>query len=203
MFTISYHDMNQCGIRSDALDSKVKLCYYKTYIRPLLYYGIENTPLNQKQINSVQTLESNLVKGMFQIPKKSRSTKLLRACKLEKVNELITKTKIKFAKRLLEFPNTTDLIYNLEESDLKIKFDKKSLFHEIVRIVQKTDAKFNEMILEGWKIVCECELKILKEIKTKSIVLVKEALCDRGIERRNKLIKLLDIQLSENSHSNE
>ena len=134
------------------------------------------------------------MKGMFQIPKKTKSTKLLRACKIDRVSELITKTKIKFAKRLIEFTNTNELIYNLEGADPKIKFDKKSLFHELVKIVQKTDLKFDEMVIEGWKNVCECELKKLKEINNKSVKLVREALCDRGIERKNKLIELLDIR---------
>ncbi|RNA38100.1 hypothetical protein BpHYR1_037513 [Brachionus plicatilis] len=77
----------------------------------LLYNGLENLVLNKTQITKLQNLKSDLVKAMFLIPKRRTwRTKLLLACKIDKVHDLRFKTKIQFAYRLLQYENTNKLI---------------------------------------------------------------------------------------------
>ncbi|CAF0747720.1 unnamed protein product [Brachionus calyciflorus] len=64
LFIYSYQQMKKCGIMCDLVNTDIKLCYYKTYIRPSLYYGLDNLNVNDTQIKSLQTLESSLIKGV-------------------------------------------------------------------------------------------------------------------------------------------
>ncbi|CAF1093555.1 unnamed protein product, partial [Brachionus calyciflorus] len=61
-YLIGFNKFKRLGIQDVNVSSEVKLFYYKTYIRPLLYYGIEVMRLSDSQVKKVQTLESNMIK---------------------------------------------------------------------------------------------------------------------------------------------
>ncbi|RNA18795.1 hypothetical protein BpHYR1_045197 [Brachionus plicatilis] len=161
----SLSDINFCSI---------KLCYYKTYIRPMLYYGIDNMVINKSQNKMLQTLESKLIKGMFRISKKSRSTALLRAINIETVEELTIKTKIKFANRLIKFEITKQLLEELDKNDPLAKIDKKSLMYELKCITKKETIQ--EILNQGNQIVSDNRVKRMRERKTDNVRQINEVL---------------------------
>ena len=142
LFTYSYQQMKKCGIMCDLISTEIKLCYYKTYIRPCLYYGLDNLNINETQIKSLQILESTLIKGMFLINKMRRSTPLLRAYNINIVKENKNRTKVLFSDRLLQFNSTKNLIIELDKNDKQIYDDKKSLFYDLTKITEKKDLNF-------------------------------------------------------------
>ena len=70
LFTFGYQRIKKCGVTSDSVSTDVKLCFSKTYIRPMVYYAVENLTLNKTQLKTLQSLEGSLIKGMFRIGKK-------------------------------------------------------------------------------------------------------------------------------------
>ncbi|CAF0871417.1 unnamed protein product [Brachionus calyciflorus] len=62
LFNLAFQNLKRCGIVSNAVDTYIKLCFYKTYTRPMLYYGMDNLVMNKDQTKSMQTLESKLIK---------------------------------------------------------------------------------------------------------------------------------------------
>ena len=191
LFTLGYHSLKKCGITSDIVSTDVKLCFYKTYIRPMLYYGVENLTLNKTQLKTLQSLEGNLIKGMFRIGKKTRTTPLLRAVNVEKTEELHTRTKINFFKRLTQFELTNKIIKEMKKNDKMVFGDKKSIlsdFYEITKTKEDNEMMINaESILNNMVEVCKLEAR---DQKVKSI---KNVLKLVGDERKIGLSQLLKI----------
>ncbi|CAF0974992.1 unnamed protein product [Brachionus calyciflorus] len=192
LFNMGSQRLKQCGITSDCTSSEVKLCFYKTYIRPALYYGFDNLVINKTQIKTLQTLESKLIKAMFRISKKTRSTKLLRAVNIEKVYELWIKTKVKFLNRLIQFELTRNIVESIIKYDNTSSTDKKSL---VMDLIVKTNGKNSmEMINRGNKIMFETNGDALLESKLECVIEIKEVLKTIGDERRIKLNQMLRIE---------
>ncbi|RNA03615.1 hypothetical protein BpHYR1_037267, partial [Brachionus plicatilis] len=63
--------------RNTKTDLKVHL--YKTYYRPVLYYGAECLPLNTSETNTMHKVESNTIKGLVEVRRRKWSTWLLAA----------------------------------------------------------------------------------------------------------------------------
>ncbi|CAF0864470.1 unnamed protein product [Brachionus calyciflorus] len=195
-FTIAFHQLKKCGIINKNVTTEIKLCFYirnKTYTRPLLYYGIENQVLNKTQLITLQRLESSFIKAMFLIGKKTRSTILIRACKIETVNELKNKTKVNFANKLLQFETTAMLISELNQVDKFIWLDKKSLFNELEELTGD-HLEFGPIVVEGLRMINNTRLMIRENMKNPQIQEVKAPLSLTGKTRKETLHKLLEIK---------
>ncbi|RMZ93192.1 RNA-directed DNA polymerase from mobile element jockey-like [Brachionus plicatilis] len=195
-FNMAFYNLKRCGITCGITTTEIKMCYYKTYTRPLLYYGLDNLVLNKTQIKKLQNLESSLVKAMFLIPKRrTRSTKLLLACKIDKVHDLRFKTKIQFAYRLLQYENTNKLIRVIGNLDNTATRDKNSLFYELNELVDIYDKSFEEVVIHGMREICKIEKKNRAEKNKPEIKEVSNALKMAGDERTSKLKSLLYINI--------
>jgi uncharacterized protein YggL (DUF469 family) len=78
----------------------MKVQIYKTFCRPILYYGAEVIDLSLKQQKDIQTTESNALKNMFHIGSRKHSTLLLRAAGLECATERLKINRLLFYLRL-------------------------------------------------------------------------------------------------------
>ncbi|RNA24890.1 hypothetical protein BpHYR1_054239 [Brachionus plicatilis] len=191
-FIFGYQNLKRCGITSDDVTSDIKLCFYKTYIRPTLCNGLDNVILNKTQIKKKQTLESKLIKGMFRLRKRTKSTQFLRAVNINKVDELIVNTKVKFLIRLVEFELTKSIIHELMAHDPDLSKDNKSLLYEISVITNRQT--IYEMIKYGNEIVRQTVRRILKCRKDDEVIDIMEALEIEGENRRIRLNQLLHIE---------
>ncbi|CAF0803697.1 unnamed protein product, partial [Brachionus calyciflorus] len=88
-YLCGFNKFKRLGIQDLNVSTEIKLYYYKTYIRPLLFYGFEVIRLNKTQTKKLQILESNLIKSMFGVKKHKRSSKLLKACNVDSVKTLV------------------------------------------------------------------------------------------------------------------
>ncbi|CAF1083217.1 unnamed protein product [Brachionus calyciflorus] len=143
------------------------------------------------------------LRTIFLIQKRTRSTKLLRACKIDQVKDLIDNTKLNFAMRLLCLNQTKELINELERVDTKIKLDKKSLFYDLAQITSIGFLNFRQMVIEGIRMINEKKKENKDSMDTDEIAEVIEALKHCGNMRREKLNKILEIKFNRpNSQNN-
>ena len=72
-----------------------------------------------------------MIKRMFMLSKRSRSSKLLKACQIESVEHTEKKMKVKFRKRLMENKFTQKIVNMVYENDHKAMLDKKSIICQL------------------------------------------------------------------------
>ena len=196
-FMFGYITMNKCGMESEITPSDIKLCYYKTYIRPLLYYAIENTSLTKSDLFKIQVIESTMVKRMFGLKKFNKSGLLLRACNIESTKNKYEKIKVQFGRRIMKNEFTKILFETILENDTKTLDDKNSLAHQLCQIANRANCEaktLNEIIDKA-----EIRSKLSKEIDQKLRTLPKvcdvmDALNQVKNERKTTLESLLYVK---------
>ena len=100
-------------IISDRTSPYLKWHLYKTFIMPVLYYGLETIKLSKKNLNSIKVFESKIIKSIYGIPKTCRTTNLIL---IKNINDMVTKLKvmyIEFFERLLANNFTKELFNEL------------------------------------------------------------------------------------------
>lgn len=73
----SVNKLNQSGLNTDNISPLAKAQLYKTFLRPVLMYGLDNLKLNKTQLNEIRRMESNTIKRLIGIPNRCHSTELL------------------------------------------------------------------------------------------------------------------------------
>jgi hypothetical protein len=61
----TYHAIKKIGLETKEMSHKLKSHMFKCYIRPIMYYGIENGHMYKSEIKKIKTLESQMVKQML------------------------------------------------------------------------------------------------------------------------------------------
>jgi hypothetical protein len=97
----------------------MKAHLFKTYIRPILTYGIENMELNGNEILEFKKLESNAIKRLLRIPIRCKTTDLVDSLNIEQTNRYLMRMKLKFVLRL----NKNDYTRSVLEFQTKFKLD--------------------------------------------------------------------------------
>ena len=133
----AFFGLKKVGIMSRNLDVHVKSLLFKSYSRPILYYGMENMVLNKAEAKHIQSLEGILVKRMLNVGKNSRTTQLLRSVKIETVVEKINIIKLSFYTRLISNEYTKQIvgqiIKDMEKfNELDKEKAKNGFIHNIV-----------------------------------------------------------------------
>jgi len=106
----SWYGLRSIGIDSNALSVKTKIHMYKTYLRPLLTYGLECLTLTKTQIDDLKLAESNLVKKVIGISKYCHHSDLMPALGLDNIETVIKDLTLGFNKRLCDNPFTKELL---------------------------------------------------------------------------------------------
>ncbi len=88
--------LRELGLTSKCISIKMKAQMYKTFIRPVLYYGLENLDLNKNERDGLQRLESNLIKMCIGISKYCYSSHLLLALGIDSAQTRLIINKCSF-----------------------------------------------------------------------------------------------------------
>jgi hypothetical protein len=118
----TYHAIKNIGLETKEMNHKLKAHMFKCYIRPIMYYGIDNIQLFKNEIKKIQVLESQIVKRMLGFDKKTRSTQLLNSVGIESVEEKLKISKLKFAKRIINNKITGQIFEHQRTNDKSNKF---------------------------------------------------------------------------------
>ncbi|CAF0743838.1 unnamed protein product [Brachionus calyciflorus] len=122
------------GLQTPFLHPIMKGQLYKTYIRPILLYGLETFYLKLTDINDLKRFEGNTVKTIMDISTRCRSTYLTHAMNIEPLQYKLRNIKIDFFLRLKENKFTEEILLYLEKQ--KIRDDLISEIFEITNILQ-------------------------------------------------------------------
>ena len=149
--------LKKCGYGSDKLDSKIIINQFKSYIRPTLTYGFENSTLNLTQLKDTQSHESTLLKRGFNLSNRGiKSTELLIACNIETTKVKLLKTKYSFINRIKENNFTNEIIKEILSSDSLISNDRLSIIGHLMNMVDSKEACLDTLMLN---ILIEIEIE--------------------------------------------
>ncbi|CAF0780153.1 unnamed protein product [Brachionus calyciflorus] len=190
-YLCGFNKFKRLGIQDLNVSTEIKLYYYKTYIRPLLFYGFEVIRLNINQTKSLQVLESNLIKSMFGVKKHKRSSKLLKACNIDSVKVRAKKMRTKMGVRIFRNELTEKLITKLYESDFSARTNSRSIIGNLKVFTVGGDETLGELVQEAL-------LTIEEEngMDRDEIMRIKEVLKTEGKMRRDELNRILDVNFS-------
>ena len=104
--------LNRLGFTSQNIHPNMKGHLYNTYIRPVLYYGLENYHLNKYEKNALKRIEGNIIKTMNGVPTRCRSSCLMNALKIEPSHQRLEKLKCDFFTRLNQNTYTKSILDN-------------------------------------------------------------------------------------------
>jgi hypothetical protein len=115
----AYHSINkEIGLEKKEMKPELKAFIWKSYIRPIIYYGLENVYPSKSDIKKVQTMEAKMIKRMLGLSTRTKNTHLLYALNIEPVEFKFNKLKINFFRRLLENEYTKRVVTIMGGMDL-------------------------------------------------------------------------------------
>ena len=129
---------------------------YKTYLRPILQYGIDLCTMTSREIDYIKTCECNVIKHIMNLDFRNRHTTLLLALNMIDFEDHIKICKIKTLVRLTESLITRKVIDNRLTTIDNDRAGRNDLVREVYSLVKDNlPAKFNINIL-----INECQKEI-------------------------------------------
>ena len=123
----SYHKLkNDIDIENKKMSLNLKIHLFKSYIRPIIYYGLENLHLTKTELRKIQTMEAIMVKSMIGYKKRTRTTNLLHAIGIEPVARKYKIMRLNFMKRLLGNEYTFKIVKTIERENENNKYVKET-----------------------------------------------------------------------------
>lgn len=136
--------LNRIGFSSKSLGPLIKAFYFRTYIRPYLYYGLNALKLSANDIRRIKACEGNLIKNAVGLPTELRSTELFFTLGIETTQLLLDRDKVGLMLRLLSNQYTKKVIIALLASSGKISI-KDSYIYEILNIFQLQEVSIENL----------------------------------------------------------
>ena len=132
---------------------------YKTFIMPVLYYGMETIKLSKTNLNLIKVFESKIIRSIYGIPKICRTTNLRL---INNINDTITKLKvmhIEFLERLLANTFTKDLF-----KDLLLSNKNEDYVSSVLNVLNEVDLEEDWSLIEKYyKYVSSLEFETNKK----------------------------------------
>lgn len=86
---------------------------YKTYIMPILHYGLESINLTKGNVNLITRAENNIIRGLYGVPKLCRTHNLRLINNIYTTDKKLKVSQISFFERLLSNEHTNKTIKEL------------------------------------------------------------------------------------------
>ena len=131
---LSLIKLNKIGINNENTCPYLKSQMFKTYIRPVLFYGIENVYIQKTVVNKLKRIDGNIIKRLLNIPVRCKTSSLLCALNITPVEYMIKQAKLDFFLRIMENEYTKKII----ENTLSLP-TQNDLISEIMMIVDQLD----------------------------------------------------------------
>ena len=150
-------NINKVGFNIVDLKYNVKTILYKTHIRPVLLYGLENHSINQTELKKLQITEAGIIKRSMGLTKHAKTNDLMNAMSIDLTKDRIKLIKFSFLGRLLKNDFTKNIYENINKQESNA-IHKNSLIREIdkLTIVRNLDT-------ETLKSTCTEEIKKVKK----------------------------------------
>ena len=116
---------------------------YKTYIRPILFFGCENFFYEKTELSKISTVDGNILKTMIGIPIQCHHTDLQLAFGMDSAEQYIAYSRAKFIKRLNDNAYTREImIFTLNNQIKNSMTDKYFNTHK----VNENERSYNKLI---------------------------------------------------------
>jgi len=158
------------GLCNDIMNIKLKAEMFKTHVRPIIMYAIENFDLNGGDIRKVKSAEGNALKRLIGIPTRCKSTDLFLSFGMMPSKERIEWSKLNHYKRMCSNEFTNEFLNEIDKLGVQ-----NSLIQEVKEFTK------NVPNVEQFTLKDKCEIRILdledeqeeREIKSKTCQLLK------------------------------
>jgi len=107
---IKISQLEKLGFKYSGLSAQCKAFYYKTYIRPFLFYGLDTFTFKPKDLKRLKTVEGNTIKIALGLPTVLWSTEIFLALKLETTEKQLEKQLLGLVLRLANNAITARLL---------------------------------------------------------------------------------------------
>ena len=206
----AFNSLRQVGITSRYTNFDIKSFLYKVYCRPILHYGAENLTLQLKDIESLQSTESSLIKMSLELPRQVKSTKLMEAMRIETTFDRLATIKLKFYQRLYRTRITRDILetlYDIYDKTLPDS-DVNSLLGDIRQILQINiyeHDNLRDIIKDKINEIKSDNIRLKMDSTCGIVDTIRSCLYPRS-ESKDKILKLMvksyDSQFSESDPAN-
>ena len=191
------------GAEDTKMDASTKTHLYKTYVRPVLTYGLDAAPITT-QIDKLLRYENIMVKKLFKINKKSHTKKLLAALGIEKLEDFILKIKLNLYVNLLNNEYTRQIAqyignqidswyYNNPNRSPKDAPNKHSFITEIMKYAKALSYETNGIIQNIKKLVREKAEDAKKMLKDVDVLRIQTCLKYQSITNQLNIQNILKI----------
>ena len=131
----SFFSLNNSGLCYPGLGSRSKAHLWRTICVPSLLNGIASSPLNDKQLEKLESTQGTLVKKFLGLGKHQRHSKLLQALNIPRMSMEINARRLSLARRIcmVRSPARHLHLYNLSKYMLKGETVNGTLIDQIVK----------------------------------------------------------------------
>ena len=142
------HKLTAFGAKSKELDVYVKVFLYKTYCRPVLYYGITTSLMGKTEQKMVQKCEARMLKSIAGIRRRTKNTALLHGMGIERARCKMDLEKCKLFIQLTRNTMTRKVLeVGMEEGQVKSKKGKLTgLASEMLEICSRVRRENREAV---------------------------------------------------------
>ena len=106
------------GLCEKQIHSFLKGQMFKSFIMPILTYGMDLITLNKQEFNKLRITESNIIKRFINVRSSARTKPIMNALKIESLERRITKMKLSLMARLTENHYTKTIIEQIKTSEV-------------------------------------------------------------------------------------
>ncbi len=122
--------MDFSGFHNTDVSVEVKLQLYKSYVRPVLTYGLESLLLGSNEADKLQRKEENIIKTALGLSTRLRSSELMLALKLNRIDVRLDSMIPSYFGRLMLNRYTNDFIEQLKQLELPDRSIAKFIFNK-------------------------------------------------------------------------
>ena len=95
-----FYSLRDIGMGYPGCSPDVKSYIWKTMCQPVLNYGFESITVSKNQAKYLETIQGNLIKQSLGLSKKSRTSHLLQALNVSKIEDMIKQNTASLLKRI-------------------------------------------------------------------------------------------------------
>jgi len=113
------------GLGDKQIHALTKAQLYKSFIMPIIMYGLELLTLSKQEYNQLRITESNMIKNLLNVRSSCRTKPIMSALKIESIDRRLTKGKLSLFNRLNENKYTKLIIEECKSTKTEIDMLKE------------------------------------------------------------------------------
>ena len=189
-------------IDSPTLPFELKAFIYETYVRPVYTYGMELLDLTKAEMKALDSFDHILLKMVYRLPKRTRSSKFYMALGLDKIEICLSKKRRSLHKGLFEYSLTKRLIDEKTRNNYK---KIKGSWSKIILDQAETDlfdwVRISELLHEQEEMYAETIKSF--SANDRDVEVIRYCLANRGESNDKLLMSVIGIQTLMNYNRNE